>query len=140
MADIHILGKDGEEFKPDAEPDEQPQDEAIKEGRDKVPTVIAQAIKVIHPLFQHPQTGQFLPPPPDHEFRVGVQLSITTKGQVVQEDQGIFFISGDKIDEIAGRIYKLVFDSLEGLEKATSVVQQATPEQMRILEKMKEKE
>lgn len=126
MADLHIVGGNQEEQN---EKQQAPEEE-------KVPTVIAQAVKVIHPLFQNPQTGQLIPPPPDHEFRVGVQVSITTKGRVVQEDPGLFFVSGDSPEEIANRIQELVKDSLEGLQKANNVIQEATPEQRAALEKL----
>jgi hypothetical protein len=114
MSDIPIIGED----------DNSP-----------VPTVIAQAIKVIHPLFQDSQTGNMIPPPPDHEFRVGFQVAITTKGRVVQETPGIFFISGDDKEDIAEKIKDLVLQGLEEVESANRTIQKVGPEHLHLLKK-----
>ena len=111
-----------------------------KAKEEKIPTVLVQAIKVIHPIFQNPETGQMLPPPPDHAFRVGFQLAITTEGRVVQETPGIFFISGDSKDEIADRIKNLVIQGLNEVEEANRTVKQVGPEHLRLLKKFEQEE
>jgi hypothetical protein len=105
---------------------------------DKVPAVFTQAVKILHPLFQDPTTGAPLPPPPDHELRVVVQISIAPKGKVVQESPGIFFVSGDDPEEMAEVVKDILKQGLEQVRAENSVIQAAPPEALSVLEKFGE--
>lgn len=109
--------------------------EKIFGGNEKIPTVLTQAVKVIHPIFQDPNTGQIMPPPPDHEFRLCLQVSLTTKGRMVQESPAIFFCSGDDPEDMADRIRDLIFQGLTDLKQSTSLVQAAPAEALKLVEK-----
>lgn len=116
---------------------DQPAEE--KEAPKVIPCVVTQAAKVIHPIFQDPQTGQPLPPPPDHELRVGVQVSITGKGRVVTEGPGLFFASGDDPQEVADMIRDVILDGLEEVKKANMTIQPAPESALKVLDRFGEK-
>jgi len=103
-----------------------------------VPAVITNAAKVIHPVFQDPQTGEPLPPPPDHEFRVGIQVSITGKGRVVVEGPGLFFASGNDPEEVADMIRDVILDGLESVREQTSMVKAAPESALKVLDRFGE--
>jgi len=102
--------------------------EPEEEDLDEIPTVATQAVKVIYPMFVDPDSGRPLPPPPGHDFRLGIQVSITTEGRVLQESPGIFFISGNDIEEIADSARNIILQGLEQIKKAASPI--ITPDQM----------
>ena len=91
-----------------------------QEENQVVPTIATQAVKILHPILIDPDSGRPLPPPPDHEFRLGVQVSITTKGRVLQEAPGLFFVSGSDINEIAEAAKSIILQGLEQVKAETS--------------------
>ena len=106
------------------------EEEAQEDQNDpeEIPTVATQAVKVIYPMFMDPDSGRPLPPPPDHQFRLGVQVSITTEGRVLQESPGIFFVSGNDIKEMADSARDIILNGLEQVKQAASPI--ITPDQM----------
>lgn len=124
MPKLHLVG--GKNDEPVAEEEEQ-----------KVPTVATQALKIIHPMFQDEQ-GNPMPPPPDHEFRVGFQLSIAGKQRVVQEAPGTFFVSGDDIEEIAEAVRDIALQALQAIKAHNSPVKVAGPNALEELERLGE--
>ena len=129
MGNLHILGQDGKVPPPEDDEDD-----------GKVPTVVTHALKVIHPMFTDQATGQPLPPPPDHEFRVGMQLSITGKGRVVQEAPGIFFASGDDIEEVVEVLADVIKQGLNHVKAASSPIKVANEGMLHALDKTLGKE
>lgn len=122
---LHVVGGD-------TPPVEEPQE------TDVVPTVVTHALKVVHPIFTA-QDGTPLPPPPDHELRVGIQVSIATKGKVVQEAPGVFFASGDDPEEIADMLRDVILQGLQAVKEAASPIKMANPDFLQKLDKMGEK-
>jgi len=109
----------------------EPNEEVVPEPEEElgeIPTVATQAAKVIYPMFMDPDSGRPLPPPPDHEFKLGIQVSITTKGRVLQESPSIFFVSGNSIEEIADSARDIIFQGLESVKRANSPI--ITPDQV----------
>ena len=128
MGNLHILGKDENTTPPEDDSD------------DRVPTVVTHALKVIHPMFTDQETGQPLPPPPDHALRVGMQLSITVKGRVLQEAPGLFFASGDDIEEIVEVLADVIRRGLDHVKAASSPIKVANEDMLRALDKSLGKE
>ena len=105
---------------------------------EKTPAVLTSAVKVIHPLFQDQQTGEPLPPPPEHELRVGLQVSITSKGRVVTETPALFFASGDDPEEVADMIRDVILEGLMVVKEQNATVKLAPESALKVLDRFGE--
>ena len=103
-------------------------EEEVEEGYE-IPTVMTNAVKIIHPMFVS-ETGQHLPPPPDHKYQVSLQISIGVDGRPLIEAPGLFFFSGNDEEEITEAIVNVVKGALEEVRVTTSAVKIATPDEV----------
>lgn len=142
---LKIIRGDAEPEDVTKEEEEKPKDVEADEILDEngnpvvIPTVATQAIRVVHPIFMTEQ-GQPLPPPPDHEFRVGFTVSIAPKHQVVQETQNTFFVSGDDIDEIAEKVKEIVLQGLNQVKREMSPIQEVGADALQVLERVQQEQ
>ena len=109
-----------------------------KTNRDPVPTIMAPAINLLHPMLFNPNTKEPIDPPADHKYALGISISIGRPDQPLQVSPQPIWLSGTNPEEMGQKIKDLIIEACEGLDDSQAIVRPPTPEEFQALGSMRE--